>query len=226
MSLLQPVAAAAATATAARTSETFQDIVNIAATAEALATTFYYRSLHYPHLLPNVNSTANRNYFQAALTQEAEHLMYLETLGAKPLATKFYFPDDMFSKESVFFPTASLLEDYFISAYIAAAIEFSGAVSSGITTANPFAIGVAVQIMGIECEHRALLRVAANLNPPNDRIAEKALLTSVSEAATPLAPFLGGGAGFSGPYSMPGPHSINETASPYGFAFFPKPVYV
>ena len=97
-----------------------------------------------------MNSTANRNYFQAALTQEAEHLMYLETLGAKPLATKFYFPDDMFSKESVFFPTASLLEDYFISAYIAAAIEFSGAVSSGITTANPFAIGVAVQIMGID----------------------------------------------------------------------------
>ena len=80
------------------------------------------------------------------------------------------YPDRMFSDEKVFFPTAGTLEDYFISAYIAAAQEFSGAVAKRIPMADPDAIGLAVQIGGIECEHRALLNVAASVNPPNNRI--------------------------------------------------------
>jgi hypothetical protein len=217
--LLQPMAAMAATADEPG-ADTLKGILDIAATAESLATTFYFNALGSGSL-PNVNSDANRNYFQAATVQEFEHLKILERLGGAPLTQSFYFPTNMFTDETVFFPTASLLEDFFISAYIAAAREFSGAVSKGIKTADPNAIGLAVQIGGIECEHRALLRVAGNLNPPNNRIIESALIKRVSDAVPALTPFLQGGTGYTGPFTMPNKGEVNAIAWPYGFSSFP-----
>lgn len=219
--LMRPIAAHAATAGAEYAPENAKLVLTLAATAESLATTFYYYGLASGSL-PNVNSAANRNYFQAAVVQEFTHLEILGRLGAAPLATSFYFPDNMFTDENVFFPTASLLEDYFISAYIAAAREFSGAVVKGIPSADPTAIGLAVQIGGIECEHRALLRVAANLNPANDRLIESALVHKVSDVVGPLTPFLQGGQGFSGTYQQPHRGAVNAIAEPFGFASFPK----
>lgn len=220
LGLMQPMAAAAATFTATSTDRP-KDIFDIAATAEALASTFYYNALASTSL-PDVNNQANQNYFQAALIQEYTHLEILRSLHGKALYTKFYFPENMFTDESVFFPTASTLEDYFISAYIAAAMEFSGRVSSGITKPDPTAIGLAVQIAGIECEHRALLRVAGNANPANNRLIESALLTSVSGAVAPLTPFLAGGTGFVGPFHLPSMSDIDAIAQPYGFSSFPS----
>jgi hypothetical protein len=218
--ILQPVAARAATSN--RNTDTTQEVLNLAATAEALASTFYYYALQAGSALPDVNNTANQNYFQAAVTQEYEHLLILAKLGGTAVTKRFYFPTNMFTDEKVFFPTALLLEEYFISAYLAAALDFSGAVSAGITTANPVALGFAVQVLGVECEHRALLGVAANISPPNDRIIETALLSSVAQAVGPLTPFLAGGEGFVGPIELPTASAINTAASPYGFSFFPK----
>ena len=218
--LLQPIAARAATATGAIT-DTALNIFTIAATAEALGVTFYYNALNSSKL-PDVNSQANRNYFQAAVTQEFEHLRIFEILGGTPLVSEFYFPTNMFTDETVFFPTASLLEDYFISAYIAAAREFSGVVSTGISYADPLAIGLAVQIAGIECEHRALLRVAYNQNPPNNRIIESALVASVADAGTALAPFLAPGKGYTGPFKLPTQQEVQAISKPYDFQSFPS----
>ncbi len=229
INLLQPLAARAATprSDAATSRDTVQDILNIACTAEALAITFYYNGLLNVDSLPLVNSAANRNYFQAALTEEYEHLTYLQSAGGTPLATQFYFPVGMFTAEPIFFRTASTLENYFIAAYLAAALDFSGAYSSGITTASPTLIGVAVQIGGIECEHRALLRVARGVNPPNNKIAETAYLKSVQQAAAALGPFLAGGTGFD-PNAVPVPSvsEIETAAGSYGPSFFAAPVYV
>jgi hypothetical protein len=214
--LMMPRSAQAAT----KSTDTIQDIINIAATAEMLATTFYYNALILPTNLPDVNSVQNRNYFQAADTQEYIHLEVLEGYGAKSLASKFYFPEKMFTDEATFFSTAETLEKYFISAYLAAAQEFSGAVSSAITTPNPTLIGLAIQVAGVECEHRALLRVAAGANPPNDEEIEYGLLKTVSEAVTPLKPFLMGGSGFIGPFAAPSKSAIDTQSTPYGFGFF------
>jgi hypothetical protein len=214
--LMMPRPAMAATTS----TDSIQDIINIAATAELLATTFYYHSLELPSRLPDVNSMQNRNYFQAADTQEYIHLEVLKSMGAKPLVTKFYFPEGMFTKQDVFFSTATTLERYFISAYLAAAQEFSGVVSSAITTPNPYLIGLAIQVAGVECEHRALLRVAAGTNPPNNQEIEEGLLKTVSEAATPLKPFLQGESGFIGPFSPPAKDAIDTQSQPYGFGFF------
>jgi hypothetical protein len=224
--LLQPIAFQSAQARTTGNSDTLQGILDIAATAESLAVTFYYQALQNPAGLPNVNSEANRNYFQAALIQEYTHLLYLVKLGGKSLQAAFHFPTNMFTDETVFFPTSMLLEEYFISAYLAASIDFSGAVSSGITTANPYALGFAVQVMGVECEHRALLNVASGFNPPNDRLLEHALLKTVNDAVAPLTPFLTGGNGFSGPIGRPSEKDCDATAQPYGFAFFPRPKIV
>ena len=217
--LLQPIAADAASAKAV--TDTTINILDIAATAEALGITFYYYALASSSL-PTVNNDANRNYFQAAVVQEFEHLTILDSLGGAPLATEFYFPTGMFTSELVFFPAAGLLETVFISAYIAAAREFSGAVSKGITKANPTALGLSVQIAGIECEHRALLRVAGNQNPPNNVIIEEALFTSVSAAAGELTPFLSGGGPFVGPIKMPSQADVQAISAPYDFASFPS----
>jgi hypothetical protein len=219
--LLQPIAARAATTTTPPT-DTVLNIINIAATAEALAVTFYTHALLHKELAL-VQNPNFLNYFQAAVVQEYVHLEILQSLGAKPLTKSFYFPTGMFTSQTVFASTASTLEDYFISAYIAAAQEFSGAVSSGITSAQVVPIGLAVQIAGIECEHRALINVAANINPPNNRIIESALLTSVGAATGPLAPFLASGsAGFNTtPLNLPSKTLVDSLAQPYGFSFFP-----
>ncbi len=226
VSFVQPIAARAATSEPSN--DTVADILNIACTAETLAITFYGHALAHPDNLPTVNNEANQNYFQAALTQEYEHLKYLRSLGGTSLATKFYFPTGMFYNEKTFFATSSTLEDYFISAYIAAAMDFSGAYSNNITTASPKLIGAAVQIAGVECEHRALLRVASGVNPPNNRIAESGLLVSVADAVPVLANFLSPGAsGFSTTaYDPPSVSAIENYAAPYGTSFFPTPVYV
>ena len=145
----------------------------------------------------------------------------------KSLASQFYFPNNMFTDETVFFPTSSLLEDFFISAYIAAAMDFSGVYSSGITKASPLLIGAAVQIAGIECEHRALLNVAANISPPNNRIIESALVPNVNAAVPPLTPFLQGGQGFSStPVPFPSLQTVEQNAKPYGFGTFPPHKFV
>ena len=219
VNLLQPIAAKAAADP--MNTDTVQGIIDIAATAESLAVTFYYNALAAGSALPNVNSTANQNYFQAAVVQEFVHLEYLRKLGAHPVTSKFYFPPNMFTDESVFFSTALTLEAYFISAYLAAAIDFSGAVSSNITAANPVFLGFAVQVLGVECEHRALLGVAANISPPNGLIVETALLSNVNAAVPPLTPFLDGSAGFVGPVYQPNKAAVNAIAQPYGFSFFP-----
>ncbi|MBV8596833.1 MAG: ferritin-like domain-containing protein [Candidatus Eremiobacteraeota bacterium] len=201
------------------------DIYNIAATAELLAITMYYRSLVEPTDLPDVNSVANRNYFQAALTEEYIHYELLQSLGGKGLASHFYFPTTMFTSEPTFFNTLDALETAFVAAYLAAAKEFSGVVSSAITKANPLLIGAAVQIACVEGEHRALGRVASGSNPPNNRYLESGEFKCVSDAVAALKPFLAGGSGFSGPYTVPSKAQVNAMANPYGFSFFaPEPL--
>ena len=82
-----------------------------------------------------------------------------------------------------------------------------------------------MQIAGAESEHRALLRVAANENPANNRIAESALVPSVKSAVTPLMPFLNG-SGFFGPFTPPTLAQINSLSMPYTPASFPAQKYI
>jgi hypothetical protein len=60
------------------------------------------------------------------------------------------------------------LEDIFIGAYLGA-VKVAAADTTGTLG---FVAEAAAQIMGIECEHRVLIRDIAGLSPPNDRFYE------------------------------------------------------
>jgi hypothetical protein len=211
--------------------DTTQDIINAAYTAEQLATTFYYLGLLAAQLdyLPNVSNPANLNYFQAALFQEYTHASIFASLGAVSIAGStpmFYFPTGAFQNENTFFNVLDALETAFIGAYTAAVGSWAGdaplAVSSTGSFTAPQLAKVAAQILGTEAEHRALGRVANNINPPNNLILERAPYTEVGSlknltgtAVGALAPFVTGGKGFTGPYAMPSKTHVLDMAAPY-----------
>ncbi len=119
-------------------------------------------------------NSAHRVYFNAARNQETSHLGTLLSLGlqfppppAAPL-TVFSFPPGTFDSAPAMLAFGEKLEGVFIGAYL-------GAVKTGAADFNSFGTFVAeaaAQIMGIECEHRVLIRDIAGLNPPNDRFYE------------------------------------------------------
>lgn len=212
-------------------SDTTQDILNAALTAEQLATSFYYYGLLAAQLgdLPAVQDPNNLNYFQAALWQEYQHVLLFTSVGAVSLAgpaPKFYFPTNAFEHDRKFFAILDALETAFIGAYTAAIGEWAGdsaaAVSSVGSFTAPQLAKVAAQILGTEAEHRALGRVAANQNPPNNLILEAAPFTQVGSpvnaagtAVGALLPFVTGGKGFEGPFALPTPQEIHTLAGPY-----------
>lgn len=181
--------------TALASGDTTQSILNSAVTAEQIATAFYYQGIAGPTAprLGPVHNANNLNYFQAALWEEYQHLQLLESLGGSSLtgsdSPTIYFPDGTFDKPNSFLGLLDTLENAFIGAYLAA-------VNYWASNTQPVYAEGAAQIMGVEAEHRALGRVTAGINPPNNLVLEDALFTSVSDAVPALLPFVTGGSGY------------------------------
>ena len=136
-------------------SSTDQNILNAAATAEALATTMYYNIITTSGGIYKSGLTGNapdQAYLVAGFEEELNHYNFLVSAGAKPLATTFNFPTNMFVDPQTTVNTLITLEDAFIAAYLIGVRDFS---------TNALKV-IAGQIMGIEAEHRALGRVIAN----------------------------------------------------------------
>lgn len=189
------------------TCETVQEIINIAATAEAVAVTALGGAL---------SSTAEGNLalsqdavgtLTAARAAEQAHYDYLTGAGAEPLTLTFTIPDEAIVTDvGTFLTTLVSLEEAFIAAYLAAAQVFAIRGESRLAQ-------VALQIGSIEAEHRAGARffaIEAGVlsGTPNDVAFEKALFSSVGEAAATLEDlgFIGG----SGTeISYPGPGEID-----------------
>ena len=172
--------------------DTVTEIFTAALVAEDLATTFYYnglvgRVIGDPalagsgggiHDITNGNEP-NVQYIQAALTEEINHANLFRSLlgGTKstsdPYQT-FYFPAGTFDQIGSFISILSALENAFIGAYLAAIQEFAlmsahvPANSKYTATQLQYFAKVAASIMGIECEHRVLGNVIANINPSNN----------------------------------------------------------
>lgn len=189
--------------------ETVQEIINIAATAEAFAVT----------ALGGVIASAEEGNLElteeavgtliAARAAEQAHYEFLIESGAEPLTLTFTVPDEaILTDVSTFFTTLVSLEETFIAAYIAAAQVF--AIRGEARLAQ-----IALQIGAIEAEHRAGARffaIEAGVlsGTPNDVAFEKALFSSVGEAAAALEElgFIGG----SGTeITYPGPGEIDVT---------------
>ena len=164
------------------------DVVNFgtaAVGAERIGIAFYSNALGVPtefgvvadQAKGTLLNDAHRVYFNAARNQETSHLLTLRSLGLKFPKTVFSFPPGTFESAPNMLAFGEQLEGVFIGAYL-------GAVKAG--AADPDAFGTfvaeaAAQIMGIECEHRVLIRDIAGLNPPNDRFYEGSVGSPSSE---------------------------------------------
>ena len=193
--------------------ETVQQIIDIAATAEAFAVTALGGAIdNAMNGLLALNEEQIQT-LQAARAAEQVHYEYLVAAGAVPLTLTFTIPDPAIVTDvPTFLTTLIALEEAFIAAYLAAAQEF--AILGRADLAR-----VALQIGAIEAEHRVGARfyaVQAGIitGTPNDVAFEKALFSSVGEAAAALQAlgFIGG----DGPeITYPGPGEIDYTGVTY-----------
>jgi hypothetical protein len=177
-----------------------QTILNLAATAESLATTFYWAALNLAQFKV---SAADVAYLKLALDAEKYHLDFLTSNGGVPLTTQFYVPANLLSDPGVFVQTGANAETAFVGAYLAATRRFAelGVPRLAATTA---------QHACSEAQHLALIREIGGL-APNNLALPLPIYYNVSDAVPTLAPFLQGGSGFIGPVSAPTAAQIAST---------------
>jgi hypothetical protein len=174
--------------------ESIQDIIDIAATAEAFAVTALGGALESAANGTLALSEEAIQSLQAARAAEQAHYEFLTDNGAEPLTTTFTIPDEtILTDPATFLTTLITLEEAFIAAYIAAAQQF-------VAQGEAKLAQVALQIGAVEAEHRAGVRFFAITEAgiiegvPNDVAFERALFSSVAEAAATLEElgFIGG----------------------------------
>lgn len=193
----------------ASTCESVQDIINIAATAEAFAVTALGVALANADGGQLALNAEQVQALTAARAEEQAHYQFLTGAGAKPLTTTFTIPDpQIFTDTPTFLKALIALEELFIGAYLAAAQEF------GIL-GEPALAQLALSIASVEAAHRVAVRffaVEAGVitGLPNDIAFQQALFANVGEAGAALQQmgFLGG----SGTQlAYPGPGAIDTT---------------
>jgi len=191
---------------AATCSESVQDIIDAALTAERLAVTFYYHGLTSRSIVSDGRvagssadidavaadgSPENVAYLRAALNQEFEHARILVGTGARSPYRHFYFPDEAFerlgftSHAGTYLWVLDHLETAFIGTYIAAMKRLT-------TLDHPDLAILAVRILGVECQHRALYRAISADDPADNVTLEVAEFACVGNAVDTLQPFLTG----------------------------------
>jgi hypothetical protein len=140
---------------------TSQNILNIAATAEVLAT--IVNTVGWQKNLAG-DAVTQRN-IAAAAREELIHYNVLVSVGATALTQKIWVPDAVFANRTNFLNTLQVGDQIFVNAYLIGTRTF-GAAGDGDLAA------VAAEFMGVEAVHRALARQSLGLLG-NDRVFMK-----------------------------------------------------
>lgn len=191
------------------------EIFNTLLTAERIEVALYSHGLDSPALqgLPPEQFA----YFQAALSHEAAHAKALMDLGASVPYTEFYYPPGTFEHRDVFLHTILMIETAGVAAYTQASIEFARMGRFDLAR-------LADRIMGVEAEHRTLIRSVLNLIPANNLCFENAPDQPVTVILKSLPNFLQpnqfDGAS-EGPVQLPSAETIKERVGSNGC---PNPV--
>jgi hypothetical protein len=175
-----PRSIAHAAAGSSKCIDSVQTILNIAATAEQLAVTFYSNGIANAKALGI--SGVNLDYLKAAVVEEQLHENLLVAAGGKSLTSTFSFPGagKTFTNLGTFIITLNQLESDFESAYLIAISELAQQNQPGLAV-------LAGQIATIEAEHRVIGRsIETSIKVPNDRGFTPVLVGSVGEAVTAL----------------------------------------
>jgi len=204
--VLPPALAATPAVAVTLPTETVQDLIDAALTLEQAATTFYYNALTTRAVMrerrmagrsanPNrVSPDGDRAHcaaFQAALDQEQKHARLLTGVGARSRYTHFYFPPAAFeglgytSTPGTFLWVLDHIETAAVGTYILASNRFAALGRFDLAA-------VALRILAVECEHRALYRVFACDDPANNVTLEVAQFARLQDAVTFFTPYLTG----------------------------------
>ncbi len=144
-----------------------QTILNVAATAEVLAT--IVNTVGAEQLAGKLDAVTLRNV-RAAAQQEKNHYELLTSgaVGGKPATTTIYVPDEVFASPENLLTTLVVGDQVFINAYLLATTVFA---RQGNLMGSKFARYTA-EIMATEAVHRALaLQSLGKLG--NDRVYAK-----------------------------------------------------
>ncbi len=188
--------------------DTVEEVVDTLLVAEQLMTTFYYTALTSPAVmrdhrlsgpsadpnnpgLPPGGTPRNVRFLQAALDAEVKHAAAARSAAATGGRPGFYFPTATFvrlgspAEAGSFLRMLDTLETMCVGIYIAAARQF-------LRVGRPDLARVAIQIMGVEAEHRMLGRAIGAARPANNLTLEPAPYTAVGGASEVLRPFVTG----------------------------------
>jgi hypothetical protein len=182
--------------------DTLQTIVNLAATAEALAITAYYHTIANN---PLGFDAATLVYLKLAMTAEQYHLEFLQSAGGEAITTEFYVPEAFFQDRATNAQTFVALETAFIGAYLAATRRFA-------ELGEPRLAATTAQHAASETEHLTLLRLIGGLLPLNPNGLPAPIYYNVSDAVPTLVPFIQGGTGLIGPIGLPGAAAVRTLA--------------
>ncbi|MEJ7796949.1 MAG: hypothetical protein WKF42_00525 [Solirubrobacteraceae bacterium] len=151
-----------------------QNILNVAATAEVVATivnTIGARS-------GIINDSVTRDNVKAAAEEELIHYDVLVGLGGVSAAKKIWVPNKVFSSEKNLLNTLVVGDQIFINAYLIGVASFA-------KTQPPELAAVPAEFMGAEAVHRALaLQSLGKLG--NDRVFMKVDFFDINDAVKEL----------------------------------------
>lgn len=168
----------------AQSNETVADIINIAATAEALAVSLFGAAIAGASKYDGGKGLSPMlvTYAKAIQAEEQDHYKFLTGAGAKALTLTFTIPQnlaDITTSSTALMKFVVSAEEIFIGAYTAAGQEFTD-------LNQPTLVTYALEIASVEAQHRVLANYAAGAMPPNNLGFEKAPYASVGDAATVL----------------------------------------
>ena len=165
-----------------------QTILNIAATAEVLAT--IVNTVGFRRRL--VDDAVTQRNLGAAAQEELRHYDVLVGLGAVPATKRIWVPDAVFKNGENLLNTLVVGDQIFVNAYLIGVGAFA--------KADPKLAAVPAEFMGAEAVHRALaLQSLGKLG--NDRIFMRVEFTQIGEAVTQLQ---AAGFGFGAKGAKPG----------------------
>lgn len=141
--------------------ESTAEIINIAATAEVLAT--IVNTIGFRRGLGR-DAVTQRN-IKAAAREELVHYNVLTSLGAKPLTKRIWVPNAVFASRSNLLNTLQVGDQIFVNAYLIATLHFGNQGNGELATYT-------AEFMGVEAVHRALARQSLG-QLGNDRVFMK-----------------------------------------------------
>lgn len=152
-----------------------QTILNVAATAEVLATIV---NTVGPEKLVNQLDAVTRRNVEAAAREELIHYNVLVASGAKPLTKKIWVPDAVFADRTGLLTTLEAGDQIFINAYLIGTTAFARAKKAKLARFTG-------EFMGAEAVHRALARQSLG-KLGNDRVFMKYSFTNILTAVSKL----------------------------------------